>query len=248
MAYTIKLDIFEGPLDLLLHLISKAKMDIKDISISDITQQYLDYLGEMKKFDIEIASEFLVMASTLVYIKSCNLVPRKKHSTDEDNVEDDEIDSREKLVQKLIEYKQYKEVGEKLRKREIIYSNVYYKQPEDISLDGIEDNLLYGLTKYDLFKALEKVLSLKEDNHHSDETKEHVVRQDTLTLQERSYQIKCLLNRRSRLSFFALFEEHYSKTDVIVTFLALLNMIKENQVELYQEKPFDDIIITKKRG
>ncbi len=244
MAYTVKLDVFEGPLDLLLHLISKAKMDIKDISISDITQQYLDYLGEMKKFDIEIASEFLVMASTLLYIKSCNLVPRKKSSRD-DEEEVDEIDSQEKLIQKLIKYKQYKEVGEKLKKREVTYSNVYYKEPEDIDLEGIEDNLLYGLTKDDLLVALEKVLSSREERRLA-EKREHVVKLDTVTVEERSYQLKRLLDSRDKLSFFTLFEEQYSKMDVIITFLALLEMIKINQVELYQEKLFDDIIITKR--
>src|SRR5690606_28987397 len=146
MAYTVKLDEFEGPLDLLLHLISKAKMDIKDISISDITQQYLDYIGEMKRFDIEIAIEFLVIDSTLLYSKSCKIGPRKKRCRD-DEEEVDEIDSQEKLIQKLIKYKQYKEVGEKLKKREVTYSNVYYKEPEDIDLEGIKNNLLYNLTK-----------------------------------------------------------------------------------------------------
>lgn len=242
-AYTVKLNVFEGPLDLLLHLISKAKVDIKDISISDITEQYLDYLDEMKKFDIEIASEFLVMASTLVYIKSCSLVPQKRKSNDEEDY--DSIDSQEELIQKLIEYRQYKEIGEKLQVREQSYSNIYYKQAEEISLDEFEGGLLYGLTKDDLLKALEKVILSMEEKEQN--TQEHVIRRDNLTVEERTHQLEGLLIQNERLSFFELFHDDHEKMDVIVTFLALLEMIKKKQVLLYQERLFDDIII-RKRG
>src|SRR5699024_9239355 len=161
MAYTVKLSVFEGPLDLLLHLISKAKVDIKDISISKITEQYMGYLNEMKKFDIEIASEFLVMASTLVYIKSCSLVPKRKIVSEEDDGYED-IDYQEKLIQKLIEYRQYKDISQKLQVRGEMYENVYYKAAEKIALDDIGESLLYGLTGDDLLAALNNIILDKE--------------------------------------------------------------------------------------
>ncbi len=247
MAYTVKLDVFEGPLDLLLHLISKAEMDIEDISVSDITQQYLDYLAEMKRFDIEIASEFLVMASTLVYIKSCNLVPRKKTTSDDKEEYEDDIDSEEALIRKLIEYKKYKEMGEKLKDRENTYMNVYYKEPEYIVMKGIDDNLLYGLTKYDLLNTFNRLMLLQDKREEANNKREHVVKKDHITVKERMYQLKRLLNTKDRLSFFGLFEKQYEKTDVIITFLALLDLIREDHIELYQEKLFGDIII-RKRG
>lgn len=244
-SYTVKLNVFEGPLDLLLHLISKAEVDIKDISIADITEQYLEYLDDMKKFDMEIASEFLVMASTLVYIKSRSLVPEKRDSKREED-DYDGIDSQEELIQKLIEYKQYKKIGEKLQTREEVYNNIYNKVAEDVMFSEIEGELLYGLTKEDLLSAFKKV-TLSKANNDKNKEQEHIIKRDNFTLEERTRQLNRLLDQNGSLNFFDLFYDDYEKMDVVITFLALLEMIKKRKIKLYQKRPFEDIII-RKRG
>ena len=126
MDYCVKLDLFEGPLDLLLHLVQKSKIEIADISMATITEQYLDYLDRMRDFDVEIASEFLVMASTLLLIKSRALLPGP------DDLGEDDEDPEQELRKRLEEYKKYKEISQKLREREERYSNIYHKLPEEL--------------------------------------------------------------------------------------------------------------------
>ncbi|NLK73372.1 MAG: segregation/condensation protein A, partial [Clostridiales bacterium] len=129
MTYNIKLNVFEGPFDLLVYLIEKAQMDIYDIQISEITQQYIDYMEMMKKFNLEVAAEFLVLAATLIEIKSRMLLPNKEAALNE-NIE--EIDPRTELVQKILEYKKFKNAAEELKEREEIASHIYFKVKEDI--------------------------------------------------------------------------------------------------------------------
>lgn len=158
MIYQVKLDIFEGPLDLLLHLISKSKLNIEDISISDITNQYLEYLHQMEVFNIDIASEFLVMAATLLHIKSSKLLPRAVPENDEE-----ETDPQQQLIQKLKEYKKYKDASNELYKRYMVYSNMCSKLPEEI-VDTQEEGIKFtGITKYDILKTMLELLTREKD-------------------------------------------------------------------------------------
>lgn len=241
-VYKVRLKSFEGPLDLLLHLISKAKVDIEDISIADITEQYLEYLDSMKDLDMEIASEFLVMASTLVYIKSRSLVPNNRYAKDEDC---DEIDSQEKLIQRLIEYRQYKKIGEKLQSREDVYKNIYERAADEILLKEIESEILYGFTREDLLRAFKEV-SLNRRESKNGESAVHFIKPDYITIEDRKKELNSLLTEKKRLNFFELFQDTYIKMDVVITFLALLEMIKGGQVRLYQRSPFEDITISKR--
>lgn len=239
MSYQVKLDVFEGPLDLLLHLINKSKVNIEDISIAEITQQYLDYLNEMQRFDIEIASEFLVMASELLYIKSCSLIRREIREQ-----QNEEEDLQHDLILRLLEYKKYKEASSKLHDWELAYSNVYYKLPEeyvDVS-DDIE--LFSNVSKNDLLNAFKSLLVKKRSMVNP--TTIHKIQKDSISIKERIKQLKNQFQNCSEIYFFDLFEEYAYRWEIIVTFLALLEMLKDGMVELRQSKPFEDILVRKR--
>jgi len=240
MAYSVKLDNFEGPLDLLLHLVSKSQVKIEDISIAEITEQYLDYLEKMKKFDIEIASEFLVMASTLLYIKSQLLLPKPVKLADEE-----EPDPRQDLIFRLAEYKKYKKISEFLRQREEECSGIYYKLPEEIISDGNNEAVLIGVTSEQLFKALIKLLR-KKQLIRDEEKVTHNIKKESISINQRIRQLEFLFWEKKEWSFYELFNSHYTRTDVIVTFLAILEMLKNNDIEVFQQNPFDDIIIRRR--
>lgn len=240
MAYSVKLDNFEGPLDLLLHLISKSRIKIEDISIEEITEQYLDYLEKMKKFDIEIASEFLVMAATLIYIKSRSLLPRLSEP-----VEDEELDPKQELILRLTEYKKYKVISEYLRKREEIYSAVYYKLPEEIVTEEDPEGLSIEGTSEQLLKALLKLLSKRQLVENKNE-KTYGIKKDSISVNQRIRQLEFLFWEKEEWNFYDLFSDSYTKTDIIVTFLAILEMLKNNDLEAYQKNPFDDIILRRR--
>lgn len=242
MSYQVKLQQFEGPLDLLLHLISKSKVRIDDISISEITEQYMEALQLMEKFDIDISSEFLVMASTLLYIKSCSLVPKAKPEAEEQDE-----DPRQGLITRLLEYKKYKEAAGRMKEREAYYSGVFYKLPEELYSD--EDNTV-AISDLDvelLQNALNKLL--QTNNISSKENKKpviHEVKRDTVTIREKVSLLKYFFNRNKQTSFFNIFKEDYHREDVIVTFLALLELIKDNFLDVQQKYPYEDIVITRR--
>lgn len=241
MAYSVKLANFEGPLDLLLHLVSKSRVKIEDISIAEITEQYLDYLEKMKKFDIEIASEFLVMAATLLYMKSQLLVPKPSEPVDTE-----EIDPQQELILKLTEYKKYKKASEYLRQREETYSGIYYKLPEEIINEESSKTLFTGVTSQQLLKALLKILS-KRPLVKKEKEITHELRKDSISVYQRIKQLEAIFYEKEQCSFYELFNDQYTKTDIVVTFLALLEMLKNNDVEAYQQNPFDDIIIRRRK-
>ncbi len=236
MDYHVKLDMFEGPLDLLLHLISKAKIKIEDVSITEITEQYLEYLDRMKEFDVEIASEFLVMAATLLYIKSRSLLPKPKDE------EQEESDPEQDLIRRLAEYKKYKEASEKLRQRENIYSNIYYKLPEELVDDKAKNSstLIEGDVN-DLVLAFLKLMSQRK--FQKNEISIYPIIRRSITVSQRIREIKKILTKTSQCSFFQLLEDSCHRSDVVVTFLALLEMLKDNQIRIYQQGQFEDIII-----
>ncbi len=237
MAYQIKLEIFEGPLDLLLHLIRKHELDITDIPIALITQQYLEYLELMKSLDIEIAGEFLVMASTLAHIKSRMLLP-----PDPDGAGGDEegADPREELVRRLLEYKSFKEAAGGLEEREDRWSQVYTR-PADAApaLPVPEDEpLLFDFHLFDLLAALKEVMARVPDAALE-------INAETVSITEKISLILARLETADSVLFTELFDGSTSRVQVIGTFLAILELIKTRVVKAFQVEEFGAIRIMK---
>jgi segregation and condensation protein A len=236
MGYHIKLDLFEGPLDLLLHLISKAKIRIEDVSITEITEQYLDYLDQMKQFDVDIASEFLLMAANLLYIKSRALLPKPNPKVDE------EPDPEQDLIRRLAEYKKYKEASIRLKERESIYSNIFYKLPEEMIDKNAEPlpTIVEG-TPRDLFLAYVKALQKRSSKRV--EGRVYPIRKKVLSIEEKIIELQGILHITPQCSFSDLIHDQHQRADKIITFLALLEMLKKNLIYISQEGQFADIII-----
>ena len=236
MDYSVKIDEFEGPLDLLLHLIKEDNIDIYDISIDKITKDYLDYINKMEELNINVASSYLVMASELMEIKSKSLLPSNKK---EEVSENEEEVSRERLISKLIEYKKYKEITSSFKELESLRKEIYIKSPENIKnyidekITNDNDISVNDLIKaFSLFlerKNLEKPLNTKITN------KEYSVK-------ERKSSIRNILKERKKLEFTELFNE-YNKSFIVVTFLSILEMTKDNEIDLKQEDNFSKIYI-----
>ena len=210
MNIEFKINEFSGPLDLLLHLIKEAKMDIMDIEIEKITKQYMDYLALQEKMNLEIASEYLVLASELLEIKSKLLLPREKL---EEEVE--EVDPREELVNRLLEYQAYKEITKVLHDKESLRSEIYTKAPENIK-EYIDESkeIKCDVTLDDLIEAFKKYLQRKKEN----EPLKTKVTVNEISVSSRRYDIKKMLSLRGRVSFFELFPV-VSKEYVVATFL-----------------------------
>lgn len=244
MALSVKLEVFEGPLDLLLHLIEKNKIDIYDIPIVMITEQYLDYIRQMETQDMNVMSEFLVMAATLIDIKCKMLLPKE---VDE---EGEEEDPRAELVQKLLEYKMYKYMSYELRDRQIDAAKSWYKKPMlpkevqeyQYPIDYeqlIGDINLKGL--HDIFKAVMKRQEEKIDPIRSQFGK---IEKDEINLEEKQSFIEEYVRNHKVFSFRGLLEKQGSKMEIIVTFLAVLEMMKQGMISIEQEGTCSDIIIT----
>lgn len=231
MEYNINLPEFEGPLDLLLHLIKKDDINIFDISIDNITKQYLAYINKMEELNLNIASEYLVMASDLLELKSRTLLPKKDEP-------DEEEDPREILIKRLINYQNYKESVEKLREYETIRKEVYTRDPtlEEYKNETNNDNLNISLD--DLVSALSRFLENKEATKPL-ATK---ITNKEYSVGKRSTEIRDILRQRKRVNFLELFDS-ISKEYVVVTFLAILNMSKKQELSIKQENNFENIII-----
>lgn len=227
-----KINEFEGPLDLLLHLIKESKMNIMDIEIEKITDQYMNYLDLQEKMNLEIASEYLVMASELIELKSKLLLPNPK------NEEGEEEDLREELVNRLLEYQAYKEITKVLQDKENLRKEIYTKAPENIRNYVEEDvSITTDVTLDDLVEAFKKYLERKKETKPL-QTKITV---NEVTVSSRRHDIKNLLRTKKRVSFFELFPV-VSKEYVIATFLAVLEMAKSHELTITQDGTFDDII------
>ena len=225
---------FEGPLDLLLHLIKENKMDIMNIEIEKITEQYISYLNEQKKMNLEIASEYLVMASELIELKSKLLLPNPKVETEEG----EEIDSREDLANRLLEYQAYKEITKVLKEKEELRKEIYTKSPENVRNYVDETSKLSTeVTLDDLVEAFKKYLERKKESKPL-KTK---VTTNEISVSSRRLEIKSILRKRPKVSFFELFPV-LTKEYVVATFLAILEMAKNKELKITQEKNFDDII------
>lgn len=234
--YKVKLEVFEGPLDLLLHLIKENEIDIYDIPIALITQQYLEYLDLMKELNIEVAGEFLVMAATLIHIKSKMLLPPSEEETEEEKLED----PRAELVQRLLEYKKFKEAAEALALREIEWRDAFSRQPLNPErLIGEEEPLLLDLNLFDLLSALRKVLERVPDKAIYEVTREE------LSLKDRISMILDTIQGKESITFDELFSGDVTKAEVIVTFLALLEIIRLRLVRIFQAENFGIIRISR---
>ncbi len=229
--YKVKLDVFEGPLDLLLHLIKKEQVSIYDIPIARITEQYLEYLRLMHEMDITIASDFLVMAATLIYIKTKMLLPRSPLTEDE---EEDE-DPRRPLVERLLEYQKYKAAAEMLWSKAQVEQAVFTRPPLDLQEAGTE----IAATTYDLFEAFRRAMERLKEKIQLEIAREEV------PLEEKIADLRQRLERTDRLDITALFEEARSKRELITIFLAVLELVKESVIRLVQRVAFGQIIAIK---
>ena len=235
MDYLIKIDEFEGPLDLLLHLIKESNIDIYDIEISKITKDYLDYINKMEELNINVAASYIVMASELMEIKSKSLLP----NNEEDDEPSEEIVSRENLINKLVEYKKYKDMVSSFRDMESSRQDFYIKAPEKISnyLDNVIQNN-GDVSLDDLVDAFKKFLERKE-REKPITTK---ITGKEYSVKERKESIRNILREKKEVKFTELFLENNLKY-IIVTFLGILEMTKEKEVVLKQDKNFSDINI-----
>ena len=230
----VKILDFEGPLDLLLHLIKESKMDIFDIPMEQITKQYLSYLHELEEIDLEKASIYLPLASELMEIKARMLLPKK-----EEIEEDEEIDPREELVRRLLEYEAYKEISKTLKEKEDERKQYFTKIPFPLSPYMEEDKGLEGdLTLDDLVDAFKKFLKRKEEEKPL-KTK---VTMKEITVSSRKLEISSILKNKGKIKFQELFE-HFTKPYIVATFLAILEMARENSLLIKQEKTFGEIIV-----
>lgn len=236
MDYSVKIDEFEGPLDLLLHLIKQSNINIQDIDISVITAQYLDYINKMDELNINVAASYLVMAAELMEIKSKSLLPR----TDEESTEeDDEEVSKERLINKLIEYQKYKDMTSTFKNLELERQKIYIKSPEKIS--NYIDNTITndGDTSIDdLVNAFKGFLE-RLDREKPITTK---ITNKEYSVKSRKQGLRKLLKEHPRVKFTELFEETNTPY-IVVTFLSILEMTKEKEIVLRQDGNFKDIII-----
>lgn len=243
----IKLEEFEGPLDLLLKLIEKNKIDIYDIPISKLTDDYLYYIKSTNMANMEEMSQFIVMATTLLEIKSKMLLPKEKNQETQE-----EIDPREELVQKLIEYKKYKMVAEKLSTTEIFTQKVIFKDADFDTINAIKiktqptiQEVLADVTLKDLYNAFEEVLKRKELKTDKIRSGFKSVTKAKYNIKDKIDYVKDLMFLYDKISFNKIFEESISKAEVVVTFLAILELIKTKEIKVIQQNVFDEIIITK---
>lgn len=244
MAIPVKLEVFEGPLDLLLHLIDKNKVDIYDIPIVEITEQYLDYIRQMETEDMNVMSEFLVMAATLIDIKCKMLLPKE---VDE---EGEEQDPRAELVEKLLEYKMCKYVSYELRDRMVDAERNLYKRPtlpaevEQYRQPVDYEELIGDLTLQRLHEIFKQMMKRQEDKIDPVRSTFGKIEKDEIDLDLKTTYVEAYVRSHKTFSFRKLLEKQHSRMEIIVTFLVILEMIKTGRIGIEQEDTFSDIIIT----
>ena len=233
MEYVITIDKFEGPLDLLLHLIKQSNIDIYDLNLDQITKQYLDYITKMESLNLDVASSYLVMAAELIEMKACMLLPKPEVVDD-----DYEDDPKEKLIQRLVEYQNYKEMTSKFQKLENERKEYFTKEPSDLSNFETSSNLPDDVNLDDLIKAFENFLNKKEVMKPLNTR----ITSKEYSVNVRSKEIKDVLNKKKKVKFSELFEVK-TKSYIIVTFLSILVLVKNNEIKIKQDNNFEDIIL-----
>ena len=233
MNYKFKINDFEGPLDLILHPITESNMDIMDIEIVTLTDQYLNFIENMKDKNLTIASEYLIVASELTYLKSKYLLPRKS----DEELDDDYIEAKEDLVNRLLEYQQYKKVSSSFKELESERKEIYTKTPS--KLDEYKPNevmLNKDISLNDLLVAFQKFMERKK---HEEPLSTKITTKE-ISVEERTESIKNILRLRKKVEFIELFET-FTKPYVVVTFLSILEMAKKKELIITQENNFDKI-------
>ena len=230
--YKVKLEVFEGPLDLLLYLIKKDEVDIYDISIERITQQYLEFMEAFKVLDLEIAGEFVVMAANLIYMKSRSLLPVHVQPPEEEAEEDD---PRWDLIRQLVEYKKFKDAAAQLSQRELDQSNLFTRLPE--GPEQVAERPLGDVSVFDLIAAFNKIL--KRIAGKSEDLRE--IFEENYTVSDKIDLILKMTASGVALKFTELFASAASRTEVVVTFLALLELVRLKQLSLVQGEAFGEI-------
>ena len=246
MGIPVKLEVFEGPLDLLLHLIEKNKIDIYDIPIVEITDQYMEYIHAMEREDLGVMSEFMVMAATLLDIKCKMLLPK------EVNEEGEEEDPRAELVQKLLEYKMYKCISYELKDRQMDAEKVMFKEPtipdevaayeEPVDLE----ELMADVTLKKLNDIFKSIMRKQEDKIDPVRSKFGKIEKEEVSLSDKMVYLEQYAMTHPHFSFRSLLEAQCGKMEIIVTFLAVLELMKMGKITIYQDKIFDDIRIESK--
>lgn len=236
-SYQVKLDSFEGPLDLLLHLINQYEIDIYDIPVSKITEQYMQYIHTMQQLELNVASEYLVMAATLLAMKSALLLPNQELDLEEEYDED----PREELMRRLIEYRKYKEAASQLQEKELDASYSFTRPAQVIPFEKeIEKVVTKGdVSIYDMLAAMQKVFNRKKWNRPLETT----VQRTEIPIKQRMEEVLThVRDQKSGVSFDQLFE-YPSRSHIVVTFMAVLELIKNKKIYCTQESHFDRLII-----
>jgi len=241
MSYRIKINVFDGPFDLLLHLVKINEMDINDIPIAEITNQYLAYIQLMKDLDLEIAGEFLVMAATLINIKARSLLPPREDESDEEEI--DEILSAKELMRQLIEYRKFKDLALNLREREEQFGRMFFRTeviPILPAPEKEEEPLREDLKN--LFTAFSRVLRFAEARGY------HQIAENEFSVEDKMASLRDLLRREKSINIVTIFERCISKAEMIATFLATLELCRLREIRIHQSGPFEPVYIGAAEG
>ena len=236
MKYEININEFQGPLDLLLHLIKQDNISIYEISIDKITKQYLDYIEKMEQLNLDIASEYLVMAAELIEMKSASLLPKS-----EDSEDDYEEDPKEQLINRLLEYEKYKNMTSTFKDLEEYRSEIYTRVPDNLLEYRDEEEIDYGVNLDDLIMAMSKFLEQKQ----LEKPLNTKIANKEYSVTKRSSEIRNILKKKKKVNFTDLFDV-FTKEYVVVTFLSILSMTRNHEIVIEQENNFKDIIIKEK--
>jgi segregation and condensation protein A len=236
--YRVQLEVFEGPLDLLLYLINKEEVDIYEVNLTRIATQFIEYVEMLRRLDLDVAGEFLVMAATLMYIKSRELLPADQQAIVEGD--EDDWDPRWELIRQLVEYKKFKDVAAKLQAEEIRQSNVFPRLPVKTELPVPPAGLRPDVSLFDLLNAVSAVLRRFHERQEAP-----AIFEDKWTVSEKIELLLKMIIERPLIKFSELFQAARSRSEVVATFLALLELIRLKQLAVSQPEPFGEIEITR---
>lgn len=235
MEYKVKLSSFEGPFDLLLHLVEKAQVDISEISIGEITEDFLNAIQDIEELDLETTSEFLVVAATLIDIKSRTLLPTRRSNTDEDFFDED---PRQQLIRRLLEYKKYKEVSQVML--ELACGQEHYHTRAQEVIEPQYKPLTLSLNQ--LFGAFQKVL-INSQRTETTVEKQHHIKKEEITIGDQMNSIFSILSDKKEVSFYSILEKSTSRYHVVISFLAILELIRLKKITAIQQEMFGEIIL-----
>lgn len=238
MSYKVKLNVFEGPFDLLVYLIENAEMSIYDIQVSEITKQYIEYIEQMKKMDVTLGAEFMVLAASLIEIKSKMLLPGTKPENSSETLED----PRSELVQKLLEYKRYKAAAAFLEEQEEKNLMIYSKPQDDLSVYTKEPDICFNLDLTQFVKAFNLFLHKKK---RIEEIRKHyaVIERQRVSIETRIEQLRALFRKKRKMKFHELLEGELTRYNAILTFISLLEMMRQKTIKVNQTVNFGEITL-----